>query len=214
MEQASSAPQRREIDLHRRVCVITREGIDIKPARSAAILPLFGFMLGVGAFVAVLFLIEELPFFLVLALMGVAIILVPFSGMGFVYSIWGANVVINREKQTALWQQGLFGMGVGTEELVPFHKIERFEVQETSPQEQQGRAQEFAQFDITLLKKSGKRLSLGQVTVPRASAAAGLARARTVGEAASAMTGKPFLLPGGGRRRRRGRRRPSPSATG
>ncbi len=117
----SGPAQRREIDLHRRVCVIKPDTIDIRPARSASIAPLLGFFLGVFAFVAVLFWIEEIPFVLALLLMGAAIVLVPFAGMGFVYSVYGANVVIDRKKQTALWQQGLLGMGVGTEELVPFY---------------------------------------------------------------------------------------------
>ena len=90
---------RREIDLHRRVCVITRDTIDIRPARSLAVVPVLGLLLAVGMFVAVLFLIETLPFFLVLLLMAGAIIVGPFSGMGLVFSIYGANVVFNREKR-------------------------------------------------------------------------------------------------------------------
>jgi hypothetical protein len=211
----SEPNERREIDLHRRVCVIRPDSIDIRPARSAAIVPLLGFVLGVSAFVAVLLWLEQLPFALALLLMGGAILLVPFSGMGFVYSVYGANVVIDRKKQTALWQQGLFGMGVGTEELVPFHKMERLEVEEISEEPQEGDAQDFAQYEIRLLKTSGRRLSLGQVTVPRYMAADGLERAKAVGQAVADLAEKPLVVvtdegtpPG---RRRRGRRR-APSA--
>jgi hypothetical protein len=201
-------PERREIDLHRRVCVIRPDSIDIRPARSAAVVPLLFFLLGVFAFIVVLLWIEALPFALALLLMGGAIILVPFAGMGFVYSVYGANVVINKDKQTALWQQGLFGMGVGTEELVPFAKIERLEVEETSRDPQAGGAQDFAQFEVRLLKTSGKRLSIGQVTVPREAAADGFARVREVGEAIAALAEKPLELIGdAGRPRRRYRRR-------
>ena len=201
-------PERREIDLHRRVCVIRPDTIDIRPARSAAIVPLIGFLLGVLMFAGVVLWLEALPFALALLLMGGALILVPFSGMGFVYSVYGANVVINREKQTALWQQGLFGMGVGTEELVPFAKIEKLEVEETSGEPQFGGRQDFAQFEVRLLKTSGKRLSIGQVTVPRDAEADGFARAREVGEAVAALVEKPLELIGeAGRPRRRYRRR-------
>ncbi|MEX0786195.1 MAG: hypothetical protein WD939_06120 [Dehalococcoidia bacterium] len=202
-------PERREIDLHRRVCVIRPDSIDIRPARSAAVVPLFFFGLGVAAFVSVVFLIETLPFALVLLLMGGAIVLVPFAGMGFVYSVYGANVVIDRTKQTALWQQGLFGMGVGTEELVPFAKIDRLEVEEVSREEQFGGRQDFAQFEIKLLKVSGKRLSLGQLTVPRDMEDEGRARAIEVGEAVANLVERPLeviddeLRPRKGRRRRR-----------
>ncbi len=210
----SEEPQRHEIDLQRRVCVIEPDRIDIRPARSAAIAPLIGFFVGVGAFLAVLFWLEELPFFLALALMGGAILLVPFSGMGFVYSIYGANVIIDRRKQTAIWQQGLFGMGVGTAELVPFAKIERLEVEELSRDPQAGGAQDFAQFEVRVLKTSGRRLSLGQVTVPRAASDNGLARARALGEAAAALTEKPLHVEAGpDRRGRRRRRRPRQRST-
>ncbi|MEX1253228.1 MAG: hypothetical protein WEE64_02690 [Dehalococcoidia bacterium] len=207
-------PERREIDLHRRVCVITPERIDIRPARSAAIAPLIGFFLGVGAFLAVLFWLEALPFYLALALMGGAIILVPFSGMGFVYSIYGANVVIDRTKQTAVWQQGLFGMGVGTSDLAPFAKIEQIEVDELSRDPQEGRAQDFAQFEIAVRKTSGRSLSLGQITVPRAAAAEGLARARALGEAAAAMTERPLHIETSEQRRQRRKSRERGAAAG
>lgn len=187
-----SPPERREIDLHRRVCVVKPDTIEIKPARSAAIAPLIGLFLAVSAFVAVVLWLEQLPFVLALLLMGSAIVLVPFSGMGFVYSIYGANVVIDRKKQTAIWQQGLLGMGVGTEELVPFAKIERLELEETSREPQEGAAQDFAQYEILLLKTSGRRLPLGQVTVPRYMADDGLARAREVAQAIAALVEKPL----------------------
>jgi hypothetical protein len=192
---APSLDSRREIDLHRRVCVITPDTIDIRPARSAAVAPLIGLALGIVCFIAVLLLIQTLPFVITLLLMGAAILLVPFSGMGFVYSIYGANVVFNRTKRTALWQQGLLGMGVGTEELVPFEKMERLEVVDMSADEQEGGRQDFAQYEIVLLKKSGKRLVLGQVTVPRDAAQEGLARALAVAEAASELTGATLAAP-------------------
>lgn len=184
----------REIDLHRRVCVIKPETIDIRPARSAAIVPLCFFLLGVGAFVTVLFLLESLPFALALFLMGGAILLVPLAGMGFVYSVYGANVVFDRRKGTAIWQQGLFGMGVGTEELVPFEKMVRIEVEELSSEEQEGGAQDFAQFEVRLLKASGRRLPIGQITVPRPGEEIGLERATEVGRAVAALTGKPLVV--------------------
>lgn len=190
----SEPPQRSLIDLHRRVCVIDADRIDIRPARSAAVAPLIGFLIGVFAFVAVLFWLEELPFLLALVLMGLAIVIVPFSGMGFVYSVYGANVVVDRRKQSVVWQQGFLGMGVGTEELAPFWKIERLELEETSRDRQEGGPQDFAQYDITLVKVSGKRMPIGQVTVPRYLAGEGLARAREAAEAVAQMVEKPLVV--------------------
>jgi hypothetical protein len=206
-------PERREIDLHRRVCVIKPDVIDVRPARSAAVVPFITFSLGVLAFVAVLFWLEQMPFAVTLLLIGAALLLVPFSAMGFVYSVYGANVVIDRTKGTAVWQQGFLGMGVGTQELAPFAKIEGIEVEEVSREEQMGGAQDLAQFEIQVLKTSGRRLSIGQVTVPRYLRDDGLARAREVGEAVAEMTGRPLDViaeqPPRERRRRRSRGSPA-----
>lgn len=207
--------ERREIDLQRRVCVITPDVVDIRPAKSAAVVPLIGFALGVGCFVAVLLLINDIPFPLILLLMGAAIVLVPFSGMGFVYSIYGANVVVDRRKRTAVWQQGLFGMGVGTEELVPFEKIERLEVEKLGGAPRRGPGQDFLQYEVRVLKVSGRTLELGQVTVPPYLAQDGLDRARAVGEAVASLAGKPLELIGVEEpRRQRYRKRPDGRPSG
>ena len=184
--------ERREVDLHRRVCVMTPDVVDIRPARSAAVAPAIGFVLGVFAFIAVVFWIESLPFTLTLLLMGGAILLVPFSGMGFVYSIYGAHVVMNKEKRTAVWQQGLLGMGVGTEELVPFEKIEQIEIEEIGGSADAEGLRDIAQYEVRVLKKSGKRLQLGQVNVRGDMLEDGLRRARHVGEAVSRLVDRPL----------------------
>ncbi len=192
----------REIDMHRRVCVVKPDVIDIRPARSAAVAPAIGFMLGVFAFVAVLLWLESLPFALALLLMGGAILLVPFSGMGFVYSIYGANVVVNGEKRTVIWQQGLLGMGVGTEELVPFEKIERIEIEEIGGSVDPDGVHDFAQYEVRLLKKSGRTLQIGQVNVRGDMLDDGLRRARLVGEAVSRLVERPLEEIGLERRKR------------
>jgi len=130
----------------------------------------------------------------------VGAVIVPLSGMGLVYSVVGANVVVNHEKQSAVWQQGLLGMGAGTQEVIPFWKIDRITVEETTSGRQQGEPQDLAQFEITLVKTSGRRLKVGAVTVPRAMAKEGLARARDVAQAIGDMAGRPVQAPG-----RRGR---------
>lgn len=205
-----SPMERREIDLDRRVCTVQPDRIDVRPARSAAVVPLLGLLLGVAAFVVVLRLLEQLPLVVALVLMGTAILLVPLSGMGFVYSIFGASVIIEKRKQSAVWQQGMLGLGVGTKEVVPFSKIVQIEVADANAEPQMGGPQDLAQYEIMLLKTSDRKLSLGQVTVPRDAASEGLARARDAAEAVAALVDKPLRVApeaGGPGRRRRGRRR-------
>lgn len=208
--ERSAPTESREIDLHRHVCVVKMDTIAIRPARSAAIVPLIGFLLGILAVVAVILWLGQIPFVLVLLLTMGAILLVPLSVMGFVFSVYGASIVIDGNRRTALWQQGLLGMGVGTRELVPFSRIERVEVEEVKEEGEDG-PNDFAQFEVRLLRTGGPVLPLGQTTVPRRLASEGLARARAVGEAAAALVGRPIVViddeQRSGRRAGRARRR-------
>jgi hypothetical protein len=199
---ANEATMRR-IDMDRRRCTVTADRIDIRPSRGSVLLPATGLGLGLLLFAVVVLWQSSLPFPLVVLLVLSVVLLLPFSGMGFVYSVAGAHVVVDRAKQSAVWQQGLLGMGVGTRELVPFWKIEQLEVAETVPQDQRGLPQDVAQFEVVLLKTSGRRLQVGAVTVPRSLATDGLDRARQVAEAIGGMADKPVQVPRPRRRRRR-----------
>ena len=191
----------RRIPMHRRTCTVAPGRIDISPSRNSIVWPLVGLMVGGLCFVAIIFGLGTLPFLLVILLLLVGVVIVPLSGMGLVYSVVGANVIVDQEKQSAVWQQGLLGMGVGTQEVVPFWKIDRIIVEETTSERQQGQPQDLAQYEITLVKTNGRHLKVGVVTVPRALAKEGLAQAREVAQAIGDMAGRPVQAPG--RRRRR-----------
>jgi len=193
----------RQIGMDRRMCVITPGRIDIRPSRASILLPATGFLAGLFLFATVVLWQSALPFPFVVLLVLAAVLVLPLSGMSMVYSVAGAHVVVDKAKQSAVWQQGLLGMGVGTRELVPFWKIEELEVEETVPRDHRGLTQDVAQFEITLLKTSGRRLQVGTVTVPRSLAVDGLERARRVAEAIGDIAGKPVR--GAGSRRRRPR---------
>jgi hypothetical protein len=200
---ASAAAGPHRIDMDRRVCTITPDRIEVRPSRSSVLLPALGLVAGLFSGAAVVSWQSSLPFALVVLLVLAAVVLLPLSGLGFVYSVAGAHVVVDRAKQSAVWQQGLLGMGVGTRELVPFWKVERLDVGETVPQDHRGLPQDVAQFEVTLLKTSGRRLRVGAVTVPRSLAADGLERARLVAEGIAGMAGKPVRVAEPRRRRPR-----------
>src|SRR5690606_38106713 len=113
---------------------------------------------------------DSLPIPVLLILTLGAIILVPVSGLGIVYSVAGAHLVIDAGKQSAVLQQGYLGMGVGTQELVPFWKIDKIVVQELTPHDYRGHHEDFVQYEIYILKLSGKQVSVGMVTTARADA--------------------------------------------
>ena len=188
-ETALQTEARREVYLDRRICTVTPNRIDVHPARSIVFLPLTTLLLGLAAFPVIYFWGDSLSLGIRMLLTLGALIIVPVSGIGLVYSIGGAHVVIERAKQSAVLQQGYLGMGVGTQELIPFWKIDRIRVQELTPHDYRGHQDDFAQYEIVIVKVSDKQIPLGTVTVARAQAKEGLARAREVADAVAAMTG-------------------------
>jgi hypothetical protein len=179
-----SEDTKRFIYLDRRVCSVTPGRIDVHPARSIVVLPLLTLLLGLAAFPVIYFGGSSLSVELRLVLTLFALFVVPLSGLGVVYSIAGAHVVVERHKQSAVLQQGYLGMGVGTEELIPFWKMDKIVVEETMPGDV-----EFAQYEIGILKLSGRMVTVGTVTTPRAGAAEGLSRADEVATLIAAMAG-------------------------
>jgi hypothetical protein len=188
-ESAISPDSTRELYIDRRVVTVKPGRIDIHPARSIIFLPLLTLLIGIAIFPAMYLWGESLGLGLRLGLTFAAIVIVPLSGMGLVYSIAGAHIVIERHKQSAVVQQGYLGMGVGTQELIPFWKIERILVKELTPHDYRGHHEDFAQYEVTIAKISGKHVPVGTVTVARAEAKEGLAHAREVANAIAGMTG-------------------------
>jgi hypothetical protein len=179
----------RELYIDRRVVTVKPDRIDVHPARSIIFLPLLVLALAIGIFPAMYFWGESFGLGLRFALTIAAIIIIPVAGMGLVYSIAGAHLVIERQKQSAVLQQGFLGMGVGTQELIPFWKIDKLVVQELTPHDYRGHHENFAQYEISILKLSGKLISVGLVTVARSEEKEGLARAREVAGAIADMCG-------------------------
>jgi len=188
-ETAMDSTSRRELYLDRRVCTITPNRIDIHPARSLVILPIITLILGLLAFPVIFFWGGSLSIELRLLLTFAAIIVVPFSGIGLVYSIAGAHIVVERHKQSAVLQQGYLGMGVGTQELIPFWKIDSLQVRELTPHDYRGHHEDFAQYEVAIKKVSGREIPVGTVTVARVEAKEGLARAKEIANIIAEMAG-------------------------
>ena len=199
---AQDPAEKRIVYLNRRVAFIEPGRINVRPALAAAVFPLLWLLLGIGAFVSILLWLDRLPFGLAVALLMVAVLSIPLAGIGFVYAVGGANVVFDAAKGSGVWQQGFLGMGVGTTELVPFHKIDQVRIDDLANERQRGELQEVAQLEVAIVKVSGKRLKVGDVVVPRSLLREGLADVRTLAEAIAQMTGRPLVAPEVVRRRK------------
>ncbi len=187
--------ERREIYLDRRICLITPGRIDVHPARSIIFLPIITLLLGLAAFPVIFFWGDSLSIPIRLLLTLGAIILVPVSGLGIVYSVAGAHLVIDATKQSAVLQQGYLGMGVGTQELVPFWKIDKIVVQELTPHDYRGHHEDFVQYEVYILKLSGRQVSVGMITTARTDAEDARARAIEIAEVIADMAGSQVYEP-------------------
>lgn len=190
---------RREVLLHRSVAVISDGKVEIRAARSTIVLPLIGLALSAAAGYLMVARMGALPFWLLVVMLLVLIFLVPLSGMSLVNSVVGADVVVDRAKNSVTWQQGFLGMGVGTREVAPFEKIDRLEItiEGGEPDRWQDIPDDLRQFELSLVKASGKRLRIATVPVPAFGETDGMDRTLAVGQAISAVTGAPVKLPEG-----------------
>ena len=189
----------KRIALDRRVCVLREGRIDIRPERAAIIGPFIGLVIAGALFVAIAMYSNDLSVYVLAPMLLGAVILTPFSGMGFLYSLIGAAVVIETAKQSVRFHQGVLGLGLGTVELVPFWKVDHIEVEDWATGEATvgGRAPfELRAWDIILVKVSGKRLPLAQVMAAANNDLIDEAwdRAFDAAEAIGAMVGKPVVI--------------------
>ena len=157
----------KRIPLDRRVLVVREQRIDLRPERGAVLFPLIGLAIALTLFGIVVLFANSLPAGLLLLILIPGLLLAPFSGMGLVYSVIGASVVVEKKKHSVRFQQGVLGLGIGTMELVPFWKIEHISVEDFALGDVTPNGPppilDLRAWDIVLVKKSGKRLSVGQV---------------------------------------------------
>ena len=190
---------RYEVLLHRSLALIGEDRVEIRSARSAVILPALGVALGAGAGALIAIEAGALPFALLVALLAFALLSFPISVMALVTAFMGADVVIDARKNSATWQQGYLGMGVGTRELVPFEKIDRLDVtiEGDKPDRWREETDSLRQFALVLVKKSGKRLTLARAPVPAGDQTDGMDRTLAVANAIANLTGAEVRLPEG-----------------
>jgi len=190
---------RKEVLLHRAMAVISPEKVEIKAARSTYILPILGLLLVAAGGAWLGESGGRMPFWLMVVILMASLFVAPASVMGLVGSIAGASVVVDQRKGSLTMQQGYLGMGIGTKELVPFHKFDYMEVtlEGHEPDRWKGNTDSIRQFAIVLVKKSGKRLILANVPVSEGNQTDGADRTLAVANAIAAIAGSTVRLPEG-----------------
>jgi hypothetical protein len=194
------ATEVRRIPLDRRVCVVREGRIDVRPERAALVGPLVGLAISIGLYVSVGVFRGDLSFLALTAMLVPGLILGPLSAMALVYSLLGASVIVDAEKRSVAFRQGVLGLGLGMAELVPFSEIERLEVQDLPLGEEETRRTplplDLRAWDVVLVKTSGEQLSIGQVIAVNNPDLIdeGFDRAVDVAEAIGTLAGKQAVI--------------------
>ncbi|MYA18946.1 MAG: hypothetical protein F4Z25_01455 [Chloroflexi bacterium] len=172
------------IPLQRAVAEISEDSVAIRRSRAQLVAPLIQLALAAGSVALIVAFLDALPFALLMVLLVVALLMGPIATLGLVYNVIGRSVLLEREKQSVRWQQGLLGLGLGTDELVPFWRIDHIAVEGDYEAElASGERQDLVSWEVELVKDNGKRLTIGTVVAARPLAAEGLARANRLAEA-------------------------------
>ena len=185
--------------LHRSMAVISDDTIEIKAARGTVIIPIIilgTVLVGAGLMAQGW---QILPVWALAIILFYCLIAFPVAIMSLISAFIGADVIIDKNKNSATWQQGYLGMGIGTRELVPFQKIAYLEVtiEGDEPIRWHDHTDDLRQFALWLVKKSGKRLKLSQVPVAASDQYDGMDRTLALANAVTALTGAEVHLPEG-----------------
>ena len=189
----------RTLYLHRRVVNITPERIEVRPPRSAVIMPALGVAVTAGLLALLGTSVDSLPFWSLPVILLVSVLLLPLSGVSLVYALLGASIVASGPGQNVSLKQRFLGLGIGTNELIPFWKIRELRIEDegrpVSRADRELPPQEVAQWQLILVKKSGARRTLGGLTVPREQEEEGLDAIMEVAHAFAALSGAPIRGP-------------------
>ncbi|MEX2237996.1 MAG: hypothetical protein WEB00_10720 [Dehalococcoidia bacterium] len=194
---SDSAPEKRVILLNRAVAVIRPDRIEIRPDKVLMVAPLLGVIFGLACATGIYFGRDDAPTWLLVIFLLGALLTLPFAGMSLVYTIAGAQIVIDRGKQSLVVQQGVLGLGVGTREVAPFWKIKELQIEDLAEGER-GPTEEFVQWQLKALKESGRTLLIGSLTAPRDDADGAYEELQGLAAAIGEMGGgKPIAEPDG-----------------
>ena len=176
------------IALRRAVAAITDETIVVRPSRAQLLGPVIQLGLTALAVALIVLFLDSLPFWVVVVLTVIAVFLGPVATLGFVFAVIGSSMVVDRRKQSAHWQQGFLGLGIGTTTSIPFERIDHIAVTGDYDEEDiGGRGHDFVTWDVEIVRDDGRRSSVGSVIAARPLADVGLDRANRLAEAVGEM---------------------------
>ena len=183
----------RTIPVHRAYASITPDTIAIRPSRRDLVGPIVQAALAIAAVWVLVVFMNSLPLWVLMLLLLFAIVAGPTAMLGFVYQVAGSAFLMERPKGTCRWQQGFLGLGLGTQELVPFPRIKRIEVSGDFEDELRGGdLPDVVHWEVRVVKDNDRVLAVAVTVAARPLAEEALDRANDLGAALAEMSGAPF----------------------
>ena len=178
------------IALRRAVAAISDDTIVVRPSRGQLLGPVIQLGLTALAVTLIVLFLDSLPFWVVVVLTVIAVFLGPVATLGFVFAVIGSSMVVDRRKQSAHWQQGFLGLGIGTTTSIPFDRIDHIAVTgDYNEEDAGGRGHDFVTWEVEIVRGDGRRNSMGSVIAARPLADVALDRANRLAEAVGEMAG-------------------------
>ena len=171
----------------------------IRPSKRTLLVPIFQTAIASAAAITLINKLTELPLWISMTLLLTIVIFGPTAILGTVYGIAGSNFIMEKNKGTSRLQQKYLGLGIGTQEMIPFARIKSVVVQGNFLEEHaSGDLQDITEWEVFLIKDNDRKISICKSSSARILADESLSRVNMVAEALANMSNsefKPGVIP-------------------
>jgi hypothetical protein len=171
----------------------------IRPSKRTLLVPIFQAAIASAAVITLINRLAELPLWISMTLLLVIVIFGPTAVLGTVYGIAGSNFIMEKNKGTSRLQQKYLGLGIGTQEMIPFDRIKSVVVQGNFLEEHaSGDLQDITEWEVFLIKDNDRKISVCKSSSARILADRSLSRVNMVAKALADMSNsefKPGVIP-------------------
>ncbi len=177
------------LKLHKSTALCNDEKIVIRPSLATLVGPLIYACVTGIALLLLIFGIGSYPLWLLGVFLLVIIIFGPTTILSLVYAIAGTNFLMEKKKSTCRVQQRYLGLGIGTQEMIPFTRIDHFRIEgDFLTEHASGDLRDVVSWQVILVKDNKKRFEIANLSSPRSLAPDTLQHANSLGSLLATMS--------------------------
>ena len=181
------------VPLFKSYAKISDTEVVIRPSKRTLLVPIFQAVITSAAVVTLINGLAELPLWISMILLLMIVIFGPTAILGTIYGIVGSNFVMEKTKGTSRLQQKYLGLGIGTQEMIPFDRIKSVDVLGNFMEEHaSGDLQDITEWEVFLIKDNDRKISVCKSNSARTLANSSMLKANIVAEALADMSESKF----------------------